>query len=43
MEKAIQIIENKIRECEKLSHIESFKHRIYVLKDVLKELKSYGI
>lgn len=39
---AIEIVENKIQECEKLSHIESFRHRIYVLKDVLKELKAYG-
>ncbi len=38
MDKAIKIIENKIIELEKYE-IESFKVRILILKDVLRELK----
>jgi hypothetical protein len=40
MDKAIEIIENKLKKVEKYLHIESFKSRQLILKDVLKELKS---
>lgn len=40
MEKAIKIVEDKIQSLEQYSHIDSFKYRILVLKDVLKELKN---
>ena len=39
MEKAIEIIENKIKEFE-FYNFDGFKPRIWALKDVLKELKS---
>jgi hypothetical protein len=39
MEKAIKIIEDKILELEKYE-IDSFKIRILILKDVLRELKN---
>jgi hypothetical protein len=40
MEKAIEIIENKITYLLKYEGIETFKTRILILNDVLKELKS---
>jgi len=39
MDNAISIIENKIVFLSQYKHIESFKIRIFILKDVLKELK----
>lgn len=38
MEKAIQTVENKIKEVEKYTHIDSFKSRLFVLNDILKKL-----
>lgn len=39
MEKAIEIVENKIEYLLKYEGIEAFKTRILILNDVLKELK----
>ena len=39
MDKAILIIENKISFLSQYIHIESFKIRILILKDILKEMK----
>lgn len=39
MEKAIKIIENRIIFLERYSFLDSFKTRILILKDILKELK----
>ena len=41
MEKAIEVIENKLQEIQKYSHLgETFKARELILLDVLKELKN---
>jgi hypothetical protein len=40
METAIKIVEDKIRYLSQYNSIESFKNRIMILNDVLKELKS---
>lgn len=40
MDKAIQIVENKIKEIQKYTHLGlNFKARELILKDILKELK----
>lgn len=39
MDIAIKIVEDKIQSLEQYSHIDSFKYRILVLKDVLKNGK----
>lgn len=39
MDKAISIIKNKILELQKYPNIESFKYKILILKDILRELK----
>lgn len=39
METAIKIVENKLLEVEKYLHIQGFKERQLILKDVLKDLK----
>lgn len=40
MEKAIEIVENKIQEIETYINVPGFKERYLILNDVLRELKS---